>query len=143
MAGCNRPELTAPIAGPQEFQIVPYVESLNLCKPTLQVIRDQRALRHLWRHSPTAMPEVDFRRQTLVVVSWEGSSHGCRDQIEAIRGVAIERDPPGYRIVVDIGPAIPGDCAMPVCPVEAILVDGANMPLVFIGEVPDTTGSGG
>ncbi len=107
-----------------------------------EVIRGDAAWTALWEASwsitdgegvKTAPPAIDFSQKMVIGVFWGEGYSGCGNSVEAIETI-VQRE---GEIVVVVGP-LPdlGLCDALVYPVQMVLVDRSDLPVVFEGSVP-------
>ena len=102
------------------------------------VIKNEAQWKHLAaRFSPLGThappPEVNFDSE-MVILSFWGTHSGCSDEVETISSIRLLSS--SMEVWVDPLPSL-GDCEMLVYPLEMVLTQKTELPIIFKGSAPE------
>lgn len=144
MVRCDTTPADDPTTAPSvlRFETIEAAAGFAVPTPGTAVIRTQQVWRELWNTTwsitsadgvKTPPPAIDFNRTMVIGVAWGRRPSGCSNSVEAIQTI-IQR---AGEIIVLIGP-LPelGPCDAIVYPVQMVVVNQSDLPVIFEGIVP-------
>jgi hypothetical protein len=143
LASCQHDLVNPPIQVPYED-----IEEANyfaIKERGTTVLTDHTAWMALWEQywnvysSPgqkTPPPEIDFDKYMVIAAFYGTGYSGCSNRVDVIEKIVQSRK----RIEVRISSWSPGElgpCCMLVYPLQMVKVEKSNLPVVFVGDVPE------
>ncbi|MBN4080917.1 hypothetical protein JYT44_00995 [Caldithrix abyssi] len=141
LISCDSP---SEIETPLSFENMEEAKNFDVTEAGTKIFRGNVAWTGLWKHywnvynsqgEKTPSPSVDFEREMVIAVFYGSGYSGCSNSIEVIEDIFNKSG----KIEINIGSFSLEDlglCRTLVYPLQMVIVERSDLPVVFKGEVP-------